>query len=109
MFNLTGINILKGKLSPSLWDKTTMIRFYLPACCRCLQSQSTYIELDNHVGGKYNIAQLDCSLYLMVAYQISGFRMKEVPTFAIFKNGEFKYKYTGNITIKDMMSALDST
>ena len=90
-------NLVKG-------ETPTLVDFYAEWCGPCKMMKPILEELKSQVGGKARIIQIDVDKNQTIA---NIFQVKGVPTLALFKNGELKWKQAGVVQVEYLKRIID--
>lgn len=90
-------NLVKG-------EKPTLVDFYADWCGPCKMMKPILDELKSQVGERAKIIKIDVDKNPVVA---SLFQVKGVPTLALFKNGELKWKQSGVMQVEQLKRVID--
>lgn len=85
-------------------NRVTLVDFHTPWCAPCKQMAPIVDALEKELGDKAGILRidLDANPHLAERYQVQG-----VPVFAIFVDGEERWRHSGVIEAKALRSAVD--
>jgi thioredoxin 1 len=82
----------------------TLVDFYADWCGPCKMMKPILEELKNQMGTRARIIKIDVDKNPVVA---NLFQVKGVPTLAVFKNGELKWKQSGVVQVDFLKRVLE--
>jgi thioredoxin 1 len=73
-------------------DKPVLVDFYATWCAPCQWLEPILADLETRLEGRINILKIDIDEHPGIAQQ---FNVQSVPTLALFKSGELKWRMAG--------------
>lgn len=90
-------NLVKG-------ETPTLVDFYADWCGPCKMMKPILEELKSQVGSRARIIKIDVDKNPTIA---NLFQIKGVPTLALFKNGELKWKQSGVVQVEPLRRIIE--
>jgi len=84
-------------------DIPTLVDFYADWCGPCKTMAPVLEQLKHEMGDQVRILKIDIDKSEKVADQ---FKIRSVPTFLLFKNGEIQWRQSGAIDINTLKSRI---
>ena len=97
MANASFTNLVKS-------ETPTLVDFYAEWCGPCKMMKPILEELKNQVGSKARIIKIDVDKNQAIA---NLFQVKGVPTLALFKGGELKWKQAGVVQVEYLKNIIE--
>lgn len=85
-------------------NKPTLVDFYADWCGPCKMMKPVLEDLKEKIGDRARIIKIDVDKNPLVS---AAFKIQGVPTLAIFKNGELKWKQAGVMTSENLRRVIE--
>lgn len=85
-------------------DTPVLVDFYATWCGPCQTMLPIIDELKNHYGEKLRVLKIDVDKNQAAA---AKYKVRGVPTFLLFKQGEIAWRSAGVHSRRDMMNVID--
>ena len=91
-------DIIKG-------EKPVLIDFHATWCGPCQTMSPIIDEVKNHFGDRIRVLKIDVDKNQQAA---AKYKVRGVPTFLLFKNGEVQWRSAGMQSRKDLVNQIDN-
>jgi len=86
-------------------EKPVLVDFQTPWCTPSLLQHDSFVKLEEEVGDRIEMFQLDASRFLPVAMT---YRLVDFPALLLFKNGKLLKACIGSGRVLDMKNTIDA-